>query len=162
MADKKTVEEIKKETVKAVEEVKAETAKVAADVKAGAEKALAEVKEQAKPAVEKAKKATKKAAEKTAEATKKAAEKTVKASTKAKASVEKAAKKAVTGEAAPVVYVQYMGEEEKVEDLVAAAKAAFAAEHGKTKISDLKLYIKPEERAAYYVVNEKFAGRVDF
>ena len=81
---------------------------------------------------------------------------------KATEKVKQAAVKAAGGEVAPVVYVQYQGEEEKVEDLVAAAKAAFAAEHSRTKVSDLKLYIKPEERAAYYVVNEKFAGRVDF
>ena len=79
-----------------------------------------------------------------------------------KAEAAKVADKAVKGETAPVVYVQYQGAEENIEDLVAAAKAAFAAEHSRTKVSELKLYIKPEERAAYYVVNEKFAGRVDF
>lgn len=137
---KKTVEEVKQDAAKAVEEVKAETVK-----------AVEEVKAEVKPAVEKAKKS---------------AEKTVKAgrrtAVKATEKVKQAAVKAAGGEAAPVVYVQYQGEEEKVEDLVAAAKAAFAAEHARTKVSDLKLYIKPEERAAYYVVNEKFAGRVDF
>ena len=143
----KVVEDVKVETVKKVEEAKEQVLPV---VEKAAE-TVEEVKEQAKPVVEKAKRGAKKAAEKTAET-----------AVKAKASVEKAAKKAVTGEAAPVVYVQYMGEEEKVEDLVAAAKAAFAVEHPATKVEDLKLYIKPEERAAYYVVNEKFAGKVDF
>ncbi|MBR0311502.1 MAG: hypothetical protein IJQ98_03815 [Oscillospiraceae bacterium] len=118
---------------KAVEEVKAETAK-----------AVEEVKAEVKPTVEKAVKATRKTAAKATE------------------KVKKTAAKAVGAEVSPVVYVQYQGEEEKIEDLVAAAKAAFAAEHARTKVSDLKLYIKPEERAAYYVVNEKFAGRVDF
>ena len=125
---------------KAVEEVKAETAK-----------AVEEVKAEVKPTVEKAKKS----AEKAVKATRKTA---VKATEK----VKKTAAKAVGAEVSPLVYVQYQGEEEKIEDLVAAAKAAFAAEHSRTKVSDLKLYIKPEERAAYYVVNEKFAGRVDF
>ncbi len=125
---------------KAVEEVKAETAK-----------AVEEVKAEVKPTVEKAKKS----AEKAVKATRKTA---VKATEK----VKKAAAKTVGAEVSPVVYVQYQGEEEKIEDLVAAAKAAFAAEHARTKVADLKLYIKPEERAAYYVVNEKFAGRVDF
>lgn len=153
----------------AVEEAKKDAAKVVEDVKAETVKAVAEVKEQVKPAVEKAKKntekaakATKETAEKAVKVTKKATEKAAKAPAKAKAAVEKAAKKAVTGEVSPVVYVQYMGEEESVEDLVAAAKAAFASEHARTKVTDLRLYIKPEERAAYYVVNEKFAGRVDF
>ncbi len=140
----KVVENVKEETVKAVEEAKEQVMPVV-------EKAMEELREQTKPVVEKAKRGSKKAAAKTAET-----------AAKAKDAVEKAAKKAVTGEVAPVVYVQYMGEEEKVEDLVAAAKAAFAAEHTGTKVTDLRLYIKPEERAAYYVVNEKFAGKVDF
>ena len=144
---KKVAEDVKAETVKAVEEAKEQVMPVVEK----AVETVEEVKEQAKPVVEKAKRSAKKAAEKTAEK-----------AVKAKATVEKAAKKAVTGEAAPVVYVQYMGEEEKVEDLVAAAKAAFAVEHPATKVEDLKLYIKPEERAAYYVVNEKFAGKVGF
>ena len=137
---KKTMRNVKKEVEKAAEEavaeVRSETAKVV---------------ESAKPAVEKAKAGVKRGRKKA-----------VKTVEKAKTGVKRAAGKAVRGETAPVVYVQYQGAEEKVEDLVAAAKAAFAAEHPRTSVSDLKLYVKPEERAAYYVVNEKFAGRVDF
>jgi len=144
---KKVVEAAVEKVVEAVEEAKEQVMPVVEK----AVEAVEEAKEQAAPVVEKAKRGTKKAAVKTAEK-----------AVKAKDVVEKAAKKAVTGEASPVVYVQYMGEEEKVEDLVAAAKAAFAVEHVGTKVEDLKLYIKPEERAAYYVVNEKFAGKVDF
>ena len=123
-----------------LEELKQGTEQVMEDAKAEAAKVVEEV----KPTVEKAVKATRKTA------------------AKATDKVRKTAAKAVGAEVSPVVYVQYQGEEEKIEDLVAAAKAAFAAEHARTKVSDLKLYIKPEERAAYYVVNEKFAGRVDF
>ena len=36
------------------------------------------------------------------------------------------------------------------------------AEKKRTPITDLKLYVKPEERVAYYVVNEKFNGSVSF
>ena len=137
---KKTMRNVKKGAEKAAEkavaEVKNETAKVV---------------ESAKPAVEKAKAGVKRGRKKAA--------KTVE---KAKTSVKRAAGKAVRGEAVPVVYVQYQGAEENVEDLVAAAKDAFAAEHPRTRVTDLNLYIKPEERAAYYVVNGKFAGRVDF
>ena len=125
---------------KNLEEIKQETEQVVEDAKAEAAKVVEEV----KPTVEKAVKATRKTA------------------AKATDKVRKTAAKAVGAEVSPVVYVQYQGEEEKIEDLVAAAKASFAAEHARTKVTDLKLYIKPEERAAYYVVNEKFAGRVDF
>ena len=138
MADKKmekAVKDVQETAAKAVEEVKAETAKAVEGVK---------------PAVEKAKKS----AEKAVKATRKTA---VKATEK----VKRTAAKAVGGDVMPVVYVQYQGEE-KIEDLVSAAKAAFAAEHARTKVADLKLYIKPEERAAYYVINEKFAGKIDF
>ena len=142
MADKmkKAVKEAKEQVLPVVEKAKEQTAKVVEDVK-----------EQTAPVVEKAKHRGRKAAEKTAET-----------AAKAKDAVEKAAKKVVTGEVAPVVYVQYMGAEKKVEDLVDAAKAAFAVEHKGTRITDLKLYVKPEDRAAYYVVNEQFAGRVEF
>ncbi len=141
-----------------------QTAEKAAEVKTEAPKAA----EAPKPAVKKtaAKKAGRKPAAKTAakKAGRKPAAKTAAKASAAKKTAAKApaAKKAAKGEAAPIVYVQYQGAEEKVEDLVAAAKAAFSAEHVRTKVADLKLYIKPEERAAYYVVNEKFAGRVDF
>ena len=137
---KKTMRSVKKEAEKAAEkavtEVKNEAAKVV---------------ENAKPAVEKAKAGVKRGRKKAVQTVE-----------KAKTGVKRVADKAARGEAVPVVYVQYQDAEEKVEDLVAAAKAAFAAEHPRTKVSDLKLYVKPEERAAYYVVNEKFAGRVDF
>ena len=130
------------------------------------EKTVSEIKkeaaETAKPAVEKAKNGVKKVKAGAKKAAAKAQKKSVETAEKAKTAVARAADKAVKGESAPVVYVQYQGAEEKVEDLLAAAKAAFAAEHAHTKVTDLKLYIKPEERAAYYVVNEKFTGRVDF
>ncbi len=128
-----------------------DAAKAVESVKQDAVKAVAEV----KPAVEKATESAKKTV-------KNAQKKAVKATAKAKDTVKRAADKATKGESAPVVYVQYQGTEEKVEDLIAAAKAAFSAEHSRTRVTDLKLYIKPEERAAYYVINEKFAGRVDF
>lgn len=46
--------------------------------------------------------------------------------------------------------------------LVEAAKADFHAERKRTRITDLKLYVKPEEHIAYYVVNEKFNGKISF
>lgn len=132
MADK--MKKAAEKVAEKVDEVKQEAAKVAEEVK---------------PAVEKAKDEGKK----TVKTAKAKVEKVAKAP---KAKAEK------TAEPTPVVYVQYMGAEENVEDLVASAKAAFAAEHSRTKVTDLKLYVKPEERAAYYVINEKFAGRIDF
>ena len=140
-----------KDTKKTVKDVKMEAEKAAEKAVAEVKSEAAKVVESARPTVEKAKAGVKRGRKKAATTVE-----------KAKTGVKRAAGKAVRGEAVPVVSVQYQGAEEKVEDLVAAAKAAFAAEHPRTKVSDLKLYVKPEERAAYYVVNEKFAGRVDF
>lgn len=44
----------------------------------------------------------------------------------------------------------------------AAAKADFRAHKKRTLITSLKLYIKPEEQTAYYVVNEEYTGSVTF
>ena len=135
-----------------------DTKKTVQSVRQGAEKAVEKVVEEAAELVESAKPAVDKAKA----GVKRGRKKAVKTVEKAKTGVKRAAGKVAGSESVPVVYVQYQGAEEKVEDLVAAAKAAFAAERPRTKVTDLKLYVKPEERAAYYVVNEKFAGRVDF
>ena len=60
------------------------------------------------------------------------------------------------------VFLQYQDIEVEVGELMESARAAFREEKKRTPIKDLKLYIKPEERAAYFVINEKFNGKVDF
>lgn len=62
---------------------------------------------------------------------------------------------------AQTTYVQFFGNEYSAEEISEKAKEAFKAEHKRTPIQELKLYIKPEENAAYFVVNDKFAGKVD-
>lgn len=63
-------------------------------------------------------------------------------------------KKAVKAETQATVYVQYAGNERAINDLVAEAKAAYlAAGHKEEDIKTLDVYVKPEESAAYYVVN---------
>ena len=39
---------------------------------------------------------------------------------------------------------------------------AFRKEKKRAQIIEFKLYVKPEERAAYYVVNESFDGKISF
>ena len=75
--------------------------------------------------------------------------------------------KSETAQAAPVekpqtIFVQFQGSEVDVDTLVEKATAAFREEKKRTKINTLKLYIKPEERAAYFVINEKFDGKVEY
>lgn len=62
----------------------------------------------------------------------------------------------------PSVYVQYQGAEIEVGALLEAVKADFHSEKKRTRITDLKLYVKPEELTAYYVINEKFEGKVTY
>lgn len=87
----------------------------------------------------------------------------VKAEKKAPAKTARtAAPKAV--KAAPVtedVFVQYGVMEWKTADLTEKAKAAYAAEGNAAAITSVKLYIKPEERKAYYVINDTATGSID-
>lgn len=91
-----------------------------------------------------------------------------------KAPVAKAEKKAPAAKttrtaakavkAAPVaedVFVQYGVMEWKTADLTEKAKAAYTAEGNTAAIASLKLYIKPEERKAYYVINDTATGSID-
>ena len=62
----------------------------------------------------------------------------------------------------PEVVIQYQDSEANVAALIEAAKANFRSAKKRTRITDMKLYIKPEERMAYYVVNESFDGKIAF
>ena len=46
--------------------------------------------------------------------------------------------------------------------VVENAKNAFIAEgHKASEIKEIQVYVKPEEYAAYYVINQEFSGRVN-
>ena len=134
----------------------------AAEVKAAAaekvEKAVKETKTAAKKTAAKAKTATKTAAKKAATTTKTAAKKTAAkakdTATKAKAAAKKAA------ENKQAVYVQFGDKEVAALDVLEAAKADFKA-NNKGAVKSVKIYIKPEDNAAYYVVNDKVEGKID-
>lgn len=60
------------------------------------------------------------------------------------------------------LFVQFAGEEYAVADVMEKAKAAYVAEgHRASAVKSVRLYIKPEERKAYYVINDKAAGSID-
>ncbi|MCD7856603.1 MAG: DUF6465 family protein [Clostridiales bacterium] len=101
------------------------------------------------PTVKKARKAAKKGMD--------AVEPTVK---KARKAAGDAAKKA-SAPLKPEIYLQYDFKEANVNDLVAAAKAAFHAEQGRVAVKSCKIYLKPQENAAYYVINEDYVGKLD-
>lgn len=59
---------------------------------------------------------------------------------------------------APEVYVEYSGKQYNITDLVDRAKADYRLTH-KVGVQSCKVYIKPEEEAAYYVIN-KVSGKL--
>lgn len=154
MADTKKVDvkKMAEEAKKATETVKVAAGKAASSVKATAEKA----KKQAESAAAETKKQAEVVAEETKNATAEA-KKTVK-----KATTKKPAKKKV--EMTQSAVLQFGGEDFKIDEIIANAQAAFKAENKRKTITDIKVYIKPEERAAYYVVtsgDSEYAGKID-
>ncbi|MCI5740685.1 MAG: DUF6465 family protein [Lachnospiraceae bacterium] len=128
-----------------------------------AEKKVAEVKE-VKPAEVKAavKAEEEKVVEKAAEV-KETVKATVKTAAKKTAQKKTTRKTTTKKEASSTeVFVEFYGQQSSVESVEERVKAAFVAEgHKAGTIKSLKIYLKPEEQAAYYVINDKFAGRVD-
>lgn len=103
--------------------------------------------------------------EKTSEdlqAKKKTGRKTMTPEEKAAAAKARAAEKAKADQMKPELVMQYQGSDTDLGALVEAAKADFRAIKKRTPITSLKLYVKPEEQTAYYVVNETYTGSVPF
>ena len=115
------------------------------------------------PAAKTAVKAAEKAAEvkeaviETVEEVKPAAE-TKAAETKA--AVKKTAKKVTKKAAEVTITVEFAGRQAVITDIAAKAEAAYKAMNADAEINTLDIYVKPEENAAYYVVNGE--GSADF
>ena len=146
-----------KSVVTASEEkaVKAETPKTD-DAKASVETKAAEKTAEVKPAAEKP------VEEKTAEV-KSAEEKTTRKTTAAKKTTTKtAAKTTAAKKAEPVteVYVQYWGKEIHTSEVADRIKKIWTEDMGKkaSELKDLKIYIKPEDNGAHYVINGDVTG----
>ena len=76
---------------------------------------------------------------------------------KVEAAEAKAPAKKTTTRVKTAVYVQYAGIEKSVDELIAAAKKAITV-----KAKDIAIYVKPEDNAAYYVVNGgEEAGKIE-
>ena len=59
------------------------------------------------------------------------------------------------------MYVEYQGLQVEEKDIIAKVKELWVNEGNKIKdIKELKLYIKPEEASAYYVINEETTGKI--
>ena len=113
----------------------------------------------AKP--EKAVKATAETAEKAVKATAETADKAVKKTAAKKTAAKKStAKKA---ELKTEMFLQFAGKEYTEKEILQKVKEIWT-KNLKRKVGemkDVKIYLKPEESAAYYVVNGDTTGRVD-
>lgn len=97
--------------------------------------------------------------------TRKAATKTVEKAEETVAAVEKPVTEKRTRRAKEVsaeVYVQYLGREILTKDVLNNIKKIWTDDIGKKEkdLKDIKIYIKPEESKAYYVINGDVSGSV--
>lgn len=115
------------------------------EIKETIEKVETSATETVKKATATAKKSVKTAAETAAAATK---------------TVEETAKKTVKAAAGPEIFIQFAGKETALADLIEKAKEAYKAEN-KGAVRGMKLYVKPEDGACYYVVGD-VTGKVEF
>lgn len=62
----------------------------------------------------------------------------------------------------PELFLQFQENDVNIADLVEAAKADFHKSKKRTLVTDMKLYVKPEDGMAYYVINDDYTGKVPF
>ncbi len=136
MATKKTTAKTETKATEVKETAKATT-------KTAAAKTTTAAKAEAKPATKAAAKTEEKAAPEQATA----------------AAKKPAAKKTTTAkEAKTSVYIEFNGAKVAVDEVVENVKATYKANGGKAAIKTLEVYVKPEEQAAYFVVNGELEG----
>lgn len=59
-------------------------------------------------------------------------------------------------------YVEYAGKQVEEKEIIAKVKEIWAEQGNKIKdLKTLNLYVKPEENAAYYVINEDVDGKIE-
>ena len=107
------------------------------------------------------KEAVKETAAKAEEAAKETVEKAAEKATEAAAEV-KETKKRVTRKPTKKIVLQYLGKEFDEAELTERAIAQFNSVEGGVAVKTITMYLKPEEDAAYYVINDQYTGRVDF
>ena len=91
------------------------------------------------------------------------AKKTTTAKAAVKATVKTTVRKTASKKAVSLnteVYVQWLGKEVSEKDIVDSIKKIWTEEMGKKEadLTDLKIYIKPEDNGAHYVINNDITG----
>ena len=118
---------------------------------------------QAKTAENETVKVETKAAEKTTAAEKEAVKEVAKEVVKETAAAEEAPAKAEKKEAEQEMILQFGGREIKEKDLYERIQQIWIEGYGKKaeELKSLKVYVKPEEFTAYYVINDDVTGSID-
>ena len=153
------------ETGKPVEKKSAPAAKSKTEPKAAKNPAAKKAEDVAKMAAPKktaASKTTKKAPAAKAEPAKKPGRKPMTAAEKAANAKARAEEKKKADAMTPTLTMQYGGRDIDVKALVQAAKDDFKANHKRTLLTELNLYLKPEESTLYYVANGSTEGKIRF
>lgn len=74
----------------------------------------------------------------------------------------KVSAKKKTAEKVEEVYIQYLDLEVTTKEIVDKVKQIYVNQgHRESSIKSLRVYIKPEENKAYYVINEKITDGID-
>ena len=79
---------------------------------------------------------------------------------KAAAAEARAAEKAKADNLKPECIIQYQGSDIALDTLVDAAMADFHISKKRTLVTGIKLYVKPEDGMAYYVINGQYEGKI--
>ena len=87
---------------------------------------------------------------------------TVRKTRTTRTTAKKTAEKPAAEKKPTEVYVQFLGKEVYAKDVLENVKKIWTEEMGKKEkdLKDVKIYIKPEENAAYYVINGDVTGAV--
>jgi hypothetical protein len=60
------------------------------------------------------------------------------------------------------IYLQYSGHEMSIDEIESAIMENYdSVKKGEDQPEDIKIYLKPEDQKAYYVINCDYAGEVD-
>ena len=80
----------------------------------------------------------------------------------AKSAQKKPAAKRSTRKSTKVeLFIEYNGVQVSSDHIIENVKATYAANGGKSDAKSLKIYLKPEDNAAYYVVDEDTSEKMD-
>ena len=137
MAVKETSKKITKALSEDIKDVAKELAMLDADPTMDLKEITSKVKSTAKTTAKKATATVKKVAD------------TAKKATAASKNISKTA------------VVEFAGNQYMVTDIIGRCEDKFKSENSKKSYKDIKVYIKPENNAAYYVVDDKSAGMIN-